>query len=77
MNRPPVVIFTTIVLDAVGIGLIFPILPSLLKDVTHRLIDDLASGYVDQIGAGSVPADKLEGDSGVVVEYRRLGLGRE
>ncbi len=35
MNRPLVVIFTTIVLDAVGIGLIFPILPALLKDVTH------------------------------------------
>jgi DHA1 family tetracycline resistance protein-like MFS transporter len=35
MNRPLVVIFTAIVLDAVGIGLIFPILPALLKDVTH------------------------------------------
>ncbi len=35
MNRPLVVIFTAIVLDAVGIGLIFPILPSLLEDVTH------------------------------------------
>ena len=35
MNRPLVVIFTAIVLDAVGIGLIFPILPSLLREVTH------------------------------------------
>lgn len=35
MNRPLVVIFTAIMLDAVGIGLIFPILPSLLRDVTH------------------------------------------
>jgi DHA1 family tetracycline resistance protein-like MFS transporter len=35
MTRPLVVIFTAIVLDAVGIGLIFPILPSLLEDVTH------------------------------------------
>jgi MFS transporter, DHA1 family, tetracycline resistance protein len=35
MKKPLIVIFTTIVLDAVGIGLIFPILPSLLKDVTH------------------------------------------
>lgn len=35
MNRPLIVIFTAIVLDAVGIGLIFPILPSLLLDVTH------------------------------------------
>ncbi len=35
MNRPLLVIFTTIVLDAVGIGLVFPILPSLIQDVTH------------------------------------------
>lgn len=35
MNKPLVVIFTAIVLDAVGIGLIFPILPSLLAEVTH------------------------------------------
>ena len=35
MNRPLVVIYSAIVLDAVGIGLIFPILPALLKDVTH------------------------------------------
>ena len=35
MNKPLFVIFTAIVLDAVGIGLIFPILPSLLQDVTH------------------------------------------
>ncbi len=35
MTRPLVVIFTAIVLDAVGIGLIFPILPSLLQDVIH------------------------------------------
>ncbi len=35
MNKSLVVIFTAIVLDAIGIGLIFPILPSLLQDVTH------------------------------------------
>lgn len=35
MTRPLIVIFTAIVLDAVGIGLIFPILPSLLQEVTH------------------------------------------
>ncbi|OWV96694.1 TCR/Tet family MFS transporter [Rhizobium sp. R693] len=35
MNRPLIIIFTAIVLDAVGIGLIFPILPSLLQEVTH------------------------------------------
>lgn len=35
MNKPLVVIFAAIGLDAVGIGLIFPILPRLLEDVTH------------------------------------------
>ncbi|WP_402720130.1 TCR/Tet family MFS transporter [Janthinobacterium rivuli] len=29
------VVFATVMLDAVGIGLIFPILPALLRDVTH------------------------------------------
>ncbi len=35
MQRALVLVFATIVLDAVGIGLIFPILPALLRDVTH------------------------------------------
>lgn len=35
MNRPLVVIFTAICLDAVGIGLIFPILPRLLAEVAQ------------------------------------------
>ena len=35
MTRPLIVIFTAIALDAVGIGLIFPILPSLIRNVIH------------------------------------------
>lgn len=35
MNRSLFIIFAIIVLDAIGIGLIFPILPSLLQDMTH------------------------------------------
>lgn len=35
MNKALIVIFATISLDAVGIGLIFPILPRLIEDVTH------------------------------------------
>ncbi|WP_370677421.1 TCR/Tet family MFS transporter [Pleomorphomonas sp. PLEO] len=35
MNRSLIVIFSAILLDAVGIGLIFPILPALLTEVTH------------------------------------------
>lgn len=35
MSRPLVVIYLAVALDAVGIGLIFPILPPLIEDVTH------------------------------------------
>ena len=35
MNRPLVVILGAVMLDAIGIGLIFPIMPRLLRDVTH------------------------------------------
>jgi len=41
MTNPLIVIFTAIGLDAVGIGLVFPILPRLLADVTHA--DNVAS----------------------------------
>ncbi|TIV58347.1 TCR/Tet family MFS transporter [Mesorhizobium sp.] len=37
MNKPLVVIFAAICFDAVGIGLVFPILPRLLEAVTHSL----------------------------------------
>ncbi len=40
MNKPLIVIFTAICLDAIGIGLIFPILPRLLQEVMHT--DDIA-----------------------------------
>jgi len=36
MNRSLFIIFSTIALDAIGIGLIFPILPALLQDITHN-----------------------------------------
>src|ERR1044071_6461905 len=35
MNKALVVILAAVTLDAVGIGLIFPILPALLRDVAH------------------------------------------
>jgi len=35
VNKPLIVILAAVTLDAVGIGLIFPILPALLRDVTH------------------------------------------
>ena len=39
-NGPLVVIYSALVIDAVGIGLIFPILPALLRDVTG--VDNVA-----------------------------------
>jgi DHA1 family tetracycline resistance protein-like MFS transporter len=36
VNKPLLVILAAVTLDAVGIGLIFPILPALLRDVTHE-----------------------------------------
>jgi DHA1 family tetracycline resistance protein-like MFS transporter len=41
MQKPLAVIYLTVVLDALGIGLVFPILPRLLEDVTHT--EDVAS----------------------------------
>ena len=35
MNKPLVIILSAVTLDAIGIGLIFPILPRLLETVTH------------------------------------------
>lgn len=43
MSKPLIVIFVAIVLDAIGIGLIFPILPALLRDVTHA---DNVAAYI-------------------------------
>jgi DHA1 family tetracycline resistance protein-like MFS transporter len=40
VNRPLVVIYAAVVLDAIGSGLIFPILPRLLQSVTG--VDDIA-----------------------------------
>ncbi|MBB3393149.1 DHA1 family tetracycline resistance protein-like MFS transporter [Rhizobium sp. BK275] len=40
VNKPLIVIFTAICLDAIGIGLIFPILPHLLQEVTQT--EDIA-----------------------------------
>lgn len=35
MNTPLIAVFATVILDAMGLGIIFPILPDLLKDITH------------------------------------------
>lgn len=43
MNKALAVILTAVVLDSIGIGLIFPILPSLLREVAHH--DDISTLY--------------------------------
>ena len=40
MNKALVVILAAVMLDAIGIGLIFPILPALLREVGH--VDDIS-----------------------------------
>jgi len=46
MNKALIVIFSAICLDAVGIGLVFPILPRLLEEVTHRADTSLWIGIM-------------------------------
>ena len=46
MNKALVVILAAVMLDAVGIGLIFPILPTLLKDVAHTAEIDFTFGLM-------------------------------
>ncbi|WP_435945488.1 TCR/Tet family MFS transporter [Dryocola sp. BD586] len=35
MKNPLIAVFITVILDAMGLGIIFPVLPDLLKDITH------------------------------------------
>jgi DHA1 family tetracycline resistance protein-like MFS transporter len=46
MNRALVVIFAAVLIDAIGIGLIFPILPRLLEEVTHETDVALIYGVI-------------------------------
>lgn len=48
MNRALLAIFAAVALDAVGIGLIFPILPRLIEDVTHA---SSAASYIGVLTA--------------------------
>lgn len=48
VRRPLVVIYATVFLDAVGIGIVFPILPQLIRDVTQ--VADIAP-YVGWLAA--------------------------
>ena len=51
MNRSLFIIFATIALDAIGIGLIFPILPLLLQDMTHSTHISIYMGYITSLYA--------------------------
>ncbi len=54
-NRPLIVILSTVALDAVGIGLIMPVLPGLLRDLVHS--NDVTAHY--GISAGAVCVDAI------------------
>ena len=43
MNKPLLAILATVVLDAIGMGLVLPILPGLLRELTHW--DRIAEHY--------------------------------
>lgn len=45
MNRPLFIIFSTIVLDSIGIGIVFPLLPSLLKTLSQQQNVALLMGF--------------------------------
>ena len=51
MNRPLFIIFAIVALDAIGIGLIFPILPALLQDVIHSSNTALYMGILASLYA--------------------------
>jgi DHA1 family tetracycline resistance protein-like MFS transporter len=46
MNKALVVILAAVMIDAIGIGLIFPILPTLLKEVAHTAEIDVTFGLM-------------------------------
>jgi len=46
MNKPLLVILAAVTLDAVGIGLVFPIMPALLRDVSHSGDVTLLYGFI-------------------------------
>jgi DHA1 family tetracycline resistance protein-like MFS transporter len=46
MNKALVVILAAVMIDAIGIGLIFPILPTLLRDVAHTAEIDFTFGLM-------------------------------
>lgn len=50
-NNALIVILGTVTLDAVGIGLVMPVLPGLLRDIVHS--DSIASHYGVLLGAVS------------------------
>lgn len=51
MNRPLFIIFFIVFLDAMGIGILFPILPSLLENITHSQNIALYLGILTSIYA--------------------------
>ena len=73
MNRPLLVILAAVTLDSIGIGLIFPILPKLLEQVTH--VDNIAPyvGLTHERAFGRTAS--LQRDEGEGVGDTRIVVG--
>ncbi len=74
-NNALIVILGTVTLDAVGIGLVMPVLPGLLRDIVHS--DSIASHYGVLLAllaalAAFPPTRRV----GARVQPRRACLGR-
>lgn len=57
-NIPLIVILSTVALDAVGIGLIMPVLPGLLRDLVHS----------NDVGSCAAPSAKGD-DKFITTDY--------
>nr|WP_173943902.1 hypothetical protein [Streptomyces coelicolor] len=65
-NNALIVILGTVTLDAVGIGLVMPVLPGLLRDIVHS--DSIASHYgvllAIRVRPGEETGVRVEGEAG-------------
>ncbi len=48
-------IFITVLIDLIGIGMIIPVAPSLIQELTGRAVDDIAIHYMVMLLAYSIP----------------------
>ena len=73
MNKALIVILAAVTIDAIGIGLIFPILPALLREVTHAGEVATLFGISGALAQGLLvgPLSRRFGDLGTLM----IGIG--